>query len=165
MKNHIAQRKTLINKNITKVFDFFSKAENLDLLTPPHLGFKIISKLPLEMKVGTLIDYRLKLNGIPFRWQSIISRWDPPYLFEDKQLTGPYKVWIHEHKFEDKDGSTLMTDTIEYLSPGGIFEFIPHALFVKKKLSEILDYREKTLNEIFSKEVNPLEVKPFINLT
>ena len=149
MKTHLAVRKTLIKKNISEVFDFFSKAENLDRLTPSHLGFKIITKLPVEMKVGTLIDYKIKLNGIPFRWQSVISKWEPPYLFEDKQLKGPYKIWIHEHKFEDKGDSTLMTDTVHYLSPGGIFEFIPHNLIVKRKLEEILDFREKTLKSIF----------------
>lgn len=148
---HTLIRKTLIDKNITDVFAFFGKAENLNRITPPNLGFKIVTDIPVEMKKGTIIEYKIKLNGIPFIWKSEITKWDPPFCFEDTQLKGPYKIWIHEHKFEDKDGSTLMTDTINYLSPGGIFEFIPHNLIVKKKVEAIFDYRDKTIKEIFSK--------------
>jgi len=151
LKTHILERKTLINKNIREVFDFFSKAENLNRLTPAHLGFEIISKLPVEMKTGALINYKIKLNGIPFKWQSIISRWEPPFVFEDTQVKGPYRIWVHEHRFEDKGDSTLMTDKVNYLSPGSIFEFIPHYLIVKKKVESIFDYREKILLDIFTK--------------
>lgn len=151
LKTHTLIRKTLINKNITDVFDFFGKAENLNLITPPNLGFKILTTIPVEMKKGTIIDYKIKLNGITFVWKSEITKWDPPFCFEDIQLKGPYKIWIHEHKFEDKDEKTLMTDTINYLSPGGILEFIPHNLIVRKKVEAIFDYRDKTINEIFSK--------------
>lgn len=150
MKTHILKRETLINKNISEVFDFFSKAGNLNRLTPEQLGFEILSELPVDMKVGTIIDYKIKLNFIPFKWQSLITKWDPPFLFEDTQVKGPYRIWVHEHKFEDKGDSTLMTDTVNYLSPGSIFEFIPHYLIVKKKVESIFDYREKILANIFS---------------
>jgi ligand-binding SRPBCC domain-containing protein len=149
MSSHILIRNTNINEKIENVFDFFSKAENLNKITPPVLGFKIITPLPVEMKKGSIIDYKIKLNGIPFRWRTEITKWDPPYLFEDTQIKGPYKMWIHEHRFEEKNGVTFMTDTVNYLSPGGIFEFIPHKLIVKKKVEFIFDYREKIFDELF----------------
>lgn len=150
MTPHVLIRKTVIKKNIEQLFDFFSKAENLNSITPPLLGFKIITPLPVEMKKGTIIDYKIKLNGIPFSWRTEITKWDPPFLFEDTQIKGPYKLWIHEHRFDEKEGMTIMTDTVRYLSPGGIFEFIPHNLMVKKKVEFIFDYREKVLNELFA---------------
>lgn len=150
MTPHVLIRNTVIKKNIEQLFDFFSKAENLNSITPPLLGFKIITPLPVEMKKGTIIDYKIKLNGIPFSWRTEITKWDPPFLFEDTQIKGPYKLWIHEHRFDEKEGMTIMTDTVRYLSPGGIFEFIPHNLMVKKKVEFIFDYREKVLNELFA---------------
>ena len=150
MEPHVLIRNIVIKKNIEQLFDFFSKAENLNSITPPLLGFKIITPLPVEMKKGTIIDYKIKLNGIPFSWRTEITKWDPPFLFEDTQIKGPYKLWIHEHRFDEKEGMTIMTDTVRYLSPGGIFEFIPHNLMVKKKVEFIFDYREKVLNELFA---------------
>ena len=149
MKPHNLTRKTVINRNINEVFDFFSKADNLNKITPPALGFKIITSLPLEMKKGTLINYKISLNGIPFNWLTEITDWNPPFSFEDTQLKGPYKMWIHKHTFEEINGMTVMKDTVNYISPGGIFEFIPHNLIVKKKVESIFDYRQKIFNELF----------------
>ena len=149
MKPHILIRETVLNGSIEEVFDFFSKAENLDKITPPILGFRIITPLPVEMKKGTLIDYKIKLNGIPFNWRTEITKWDPPNCFEDTQLKGPYKMWIHEHKFIERNNKTFMTDTVRYISPGGAFEFIPHNLIVKKKVDFIFDYRQKIFDELF----------------
>lgn len=149
MKPHNLTRKTVINRNINEVFDFFSKADNLNKITPPALGFKIITSLPIEMKKGTLINYKISLNGIPFNWLTEITDWNPPFSFEDTQLKGPYKMWIHKHTFEEINGMTVMKDTVNYISPGGIFEFIPHNLIVKKKVESIFDYRQKIFNELF----------------
>ena len=149
MKPHILIRETVLNGSIEEVFDFFSKAENLDKITPPILGFRIITPLPVEMKKGTLIDYKIKLNGIPFNWRTEITKWDPPHCFEDTQLKGPYKMWVHEHKFIERNNKTFMTDTVRYISPGGAFEFIPHNLIVKKKVNFIFDYRQKIFDELF----------------
>ena len=149
MKPHILNRETVLNGSIEEVFNFFSKAENLDKITPPILGFRIITPLPVEMKKGTLIDYKIKLNGIPFNWRTEITKWDPPNCFEDTQLKGPYKMWIHEHKFIERNNKTFMTDTVRYISPGGVIEFIPHNLIVKKKVNFIFDYRQKIFDELF----------------
>ena len=101
------------------------------------------------MKKGTLIDYKIKLNGIPFNWRTEITKWDPPHCFEDTQLKGPYKMWVHEHKFIERNNKTFMTDTVRYISPGGVIEFIPHNLIVKKKVNFIFDYRQKIFDELF----------------
>lgn len=148
-KPHILKSRTVINRPLKEVFDFFTNVENLNRITPPALHFTITSPLPLKIKEGSLIDYKLKLNGIPFRWQTKITKWEPPYFFEDIQTKGPYKMWRHEHIFEEKDGETIMRDVIYFISPGGIFEFIPHKLFVNKKVQHILDYRKAQFSKIF----------------
>ncbi|MEO7357969.1 MAG: SRPBCC family protein [Ignavibacteria bacterium] len=149
MKTHVHEKVIVIDKSLNEVFGFFSKAENLNRITPPALGFNIKTPLPIKMKAGTIIEYTIRLNGLKILWRSEITKWDPPYSFEDTQIKGPYKIWVHEHKFENIDGKTKMTDTIKYLSPGGIFEFIPHNLFVKRKVESIFEFREKILKDIF----------------
>lgn len=146
---HLFQSSTLIKRPIDEVFDFFSKAENLNELTPPFLKFKILTPLPLEMKKGTFIDYSISLNGLPFRWKTLISDWNPGVSFVDEQLKGPYKIWRHTHKFKSEGEFTRMTDDVVYLSPGGILEPLIDRLFVKKKVQEIFRYREKKLMELF----------------
>lgn len=149
MKPHILERTCVINRNINELFSFFSKAENLNKITPPELGFRIVSKLPIEMKKGARIDYTIRLNGIPFAWKTEITEWNPPFSFTDTQLKGPYRMWVHRHLFEELGQSTRMTDIVEYISPGGPFEFIPHKLFVERKVNKIFDYRESMFKELF----------------
>ena len=133
MKPHKLIRECFFYLKPAEVFEFFSNAENLNRITPPELGFEILSRLPVKMKKGAVIDYKLRLNGFPFKWKTEIIEWNPPFSFTDSQISGPYKMWVHEHNFEEINGSTKMTDKVNYISPGGIFEFIPHNLFIKKK--------------------------------
>ena len=149
MSIHILKSTTIINQPLTKVFDFFSKAENLDKLTPTYLKFRIVTPLPIDMKPGALITYQLKLYGIPFSWTTKITKWEPPYLFEDSQLKGPYKTWIHEHRFEEIDGKVHMYDYLQYESPGWFLEPLINAMFVKANVHKIFEYREKALKAIF----------------
>lgn len=149
MSMHELKRRTEIKRHREELFDFFSKAENLNLITPPELGFRIRTPLPIEMKKGAIIDYTIKLNGLPFMWKTEITEWEPPLSFTDTQISGPYKVWIHKHEFEEIGDFTIMTDTVNYLSPGGLLEFIPNKLFVEKKVNRIFDYRESILADIF----------------
>jgi ligand-binding SRPBCC domain-containing protein len=150
MKPHILETSTIIKRPLSEVFDFFSKAENLNLLTPPELEFTITTPLPINMKPGTLIDYRIKLNGIPFNWKTEICVWNPPHQFVDQQLKGPYVRWHHTHSFKEVNGITEMTDRVEFLSPGWILEPLINALFVGKKVKQIFEYREEQLKKIFA---------------
>lgn len=139
-----------IKHPVEAVFDFFSKAENLNLITPPELHFKILTSLPVEMKKGALIDYKIKLNGIPFKWRTEITAWEPPFRFVDEQIKGPYKVWIHEHTFTQTPEGAIIKDSVDYIPKGGIFEPIIHSLLVRKKLEHIFDYRQNKLSLIFA---------------
>jgi ligand-binding SRPBCC domain-containing protein len=135
-----------------EVFEFFSKAENLETITPPNLGFHILTPRPIEMRVGTLIDYRISLHGIPMNWRTEITKWDPPYEFEDTQLSGPYKQWIHTHTFTDTGhGTTLMKDVVRYRLPleplGDIAQW-----FIGREVQGIFDFRTKTITGIFPTE-------------
>lgn len=146
---HTLTKEAVINRPLKEVFDFFSKAENLNEITPPDMQFQILTPLPINIQKGTLIDYKIKVNGIPFRWKTVISTWEPPYRFVDEQLKGPYNTWIHEHTFEERDGKTHMKDVVKFKSPGWILEPLINVLFIEKKVKGIFEYREKMLNEFF----------------
>jgi len=150
MKPHIIKATTIIQRPIAEVFSFFSKAENLSLLTPPGMSFSIKTPLPIEMRKGTLIDYRIKVDGIPYSWRTEITLWEPPHRFLDIQLKGPYSQWEHEHQFrETAAGITEMTDIVKFKSPGGLLEPLIHHLYVKGKVEGIFRHRENKLKEIF----------------
>jgi ligand-binding SRPBCC domain-containing protein len=147
--SRVFEKVTYFDSTLEEVFDFFSKAENLNKVTPSFLNFKILSSLPIEMKKGTLIDYKIKLQGINFKWKTEITDWQPNKQFTDNQIKGPYKQWTHTHLFEIEKNKVKMTDRVEYLSPGWIFEPILDKLFIRKKINEIFEYRTKILNEVF----------------
>ena len=138
---------TLLPLPIERVFEFFSKAENLQAITPPELNFRIKTPLPIAMKQGTLIDYGISLNGIPFGWRTRITHWEPPYAFADEQLKGPYAVWFHTHTFADEGGRTRMDDEVLYKLPLWPFGEVAYP-FVKKKVEGIFRYRRMKIREI-----------------
>lgn len=146
---HRLYRETIIARPIEEVFAFFSDAYNLEALTPKFLNFSILTPHPIPMNEGTLIDYKIKLFGIPFKWKTRISLWEPGKRFVDEQLKGPYALWIHEHTFESVPEGTKMTDTVHYRSLKGVLDFLPHHLFVKNKVTQIFDFRAETLALLF----------------
>jgi ligand-binding SRPBCC domain-containing protein len=130
-----------------KVFAFFSDAQNLDLITPPWLHFRTIAPDSGEMRPGTLMDHRLRIHGFPLRWCSKITDWDPPVRFVDKQVRGPYRLWIHEHRFEERGGGTLVQDHVRYAV---LFDFLIHRLFIRPDIERIFAYRQQKLRELFA---------------
>nr|MBC7612361.1 SRPBCC family protein [Pseudopedobacter sp.] len=149
MNNKIFERQTLINRPLKEVFEFFSNAENLNILTPVNLSFKILTSLPIQMHKGVQINYQLKFKGIPFKWKTLIVDWEPPFKFVDEQINGPFAKWEHIHLFEARDGKTLMTDKLIYRSKGGFLANVIHFLFVDKDVKQIFEYRKMRLNELF----------------
>jgi len=137
-----------------RVFDFFADARNLEAITPPSLKFHIITDGPIEIRSGTIIDYRLRLSGIPFRWQSVIEDYDPPRQFVDRQIRGPYASWHHTHSFAPVTGdggevtATDMTDLVRYRMPLGPLGMLVHGLFVRRQLNAIFDFRKKKIVEL-----------------
>ena len=95
-----------------EVFPFFADARNLERLTPAWLRFEVLTAGPIEMRPGAAIDYRLRLRGVPIRWRSEITAWEPPFRFVDEQRRGPYRLWVHEHRFEEREGRTLASDHV-----------------------------------------------------
>ena len=136
---------------LESIFAFFADAANLELLTPAWLHFRILSPLPLAMAVGTRINYRLRLRGVPIRWQSEITAWEPPCRFVDEQRRGPYRVWIHEHRFavehrEGREPVVVASDRVDYAVPGGR---LANRLLVARDLRRIFAYRGDRLRERF----------------
>ncbi len=131
---------------VEEVFEFFSDAGNLDSITPDSLRFEILTPRPIDMRQGALLDYRLKVRGIPFTWRSLISAWEPPHRFVDEQVRGPYRVWHHEHTFWKCDGGTLCRDQVIYDMIGGA---LANALLVQRDLRNIFNFRCQSLRERF----------------
>ena len=129
-----------------EVFDFLSKAEKLNLQTPPWVHFSILTPLPIEMRQGAVIRYRIRVRGIPVRWDSEITEWEPPLRFTDTQIRGPYSYWIHRHEFDETPEGTLATDDITYRVPGGA---LINRLYVAGELRKIFAHRKARLLQIY----------------
>ena len=133
-----------------QVFDFFADAGNLEKITPPELGFNIITPRPMKLAEGSLIEYDLKLRGFLIHWRTLISKWDPPFEFIDEQIKGPYKQWIHRHLFAElPNGDTSIEDIVHYRLPLEPLGDVMHFL-VRGELERIFDFREKSVREILS---------------
>jgi ligand-binding SRPBCC domain-containing protein len=142
-RHHVLIREQRLPGTPAEVFPFFADAGNLEAITPPWLAFGVVTPRPIEMRAGTLIEYRLRLHGLPIRWRTTIAVWDPPHRFVDVQLSGPYRMWHHTHDFTPApDGGTVMRDTVRYALPFGPLGGMAHRLLVKRDLERIFDYRQ-----------------------
>ena len=149
MKVYTLKREQIISKNILDVFDFFSRAENLATITPPKMKFKILTPTPIEMKEGALIDYTVRVLGIPIRWRTLITKYQPPNIFIDQQLKGPYSLWHHTHTFEQiSQNETLIKDIVVYTIPFGFIGRIVHFLYIKKDLDKIFNFRKDKIADL-----------------
>lgn len=138
-----------VARPLPEVFDFFSRAENLEVLTPPWLNFKILDVTPQPIQQGTLINYSLRVHGILLRWASEITKWEPPHCFVDLQLRGPYKIWRHEHRFQARDGGTLISDTISLALPLGFLGQLAYKIKVQSDVQQIFAFRENKIHTLF----------------
>jgi ligand-binding SRPBCC domain-containing protein len=147
---HTLRREQWVPHPVPAVFDFFSRAENLEQLTPPFLRFKIITPQPVQMEKGARIQYALRLRGIPLRWLTEIEEWDPPHGFVDVQLKGPYRLWHHTHTFSAVNGGTNIVDVVQYALPFGLLGRIVHRLQVARDVARIFDYRQQQIKALFA---------------
>ena len=146
--------RTRVTRPRPEVFAFFADAANLEALTPPFLRFHIETPRPIEMRPGTLIDYRLRVHGLPIRWRTRITAWEPPFRFVDEQLRGPYRLWHHEHTFEDAPGGTFVNDRVRYRPP---FGRLANWLVVERDVRAIFRYRSEALLRHFGGRAEDLE--------
>lgn len=138
-----------VPRPLPEVFDFFSKAENLQELTPAWLHFKILSVDPAPVRKGTLIKYSLRWRIFPIRWTTEITEWEPPHRFVDIQLKGPYELWHHEHRFVAEGSGTRIFDEVQYELPFGPLGSLAHALKVKRDVETIFAYRTEAVRRLF----------------
>lgn len=141
-------RSLFVPRPLDQVFPFFAEPRNLARITPPWLGFRIVTDGDLTMRQGLEISYRIHPLGIPQRWTSRISVWDPPQRFVDEQLRGPYRDWHHLHEFREVAGGTEIRDEVTYELPFGALGRIAHRLIVRRQLESIFDHRERVVREL-----------------
>ena len=153
MRQRVLRREQILDVPVEEAFEFFSRAENLEAITPPLLRFRITTPGPIEMAVGILIRYRLRLRGVPVSWLTRIEAWDPPRGFVDRQLRGPYALWHHTHTFEPiGDGSqTRMVDLVRYGQRLGPLGTIAEHLLVRRDLDRIFDYRRDAIPALLAR--------------
>jgi ligand-binding SRPBCC domain-containing protein len=135
---------------LERVFAFFADARNLERITPPLLGFRVVGDEQIEMRAGALIEYRLRLHGVGVDWLTRIEEWEPGVRFVDQQLVGPYRLWHHTHSFEERDGGTLMRDSVRYALP--LWPLGELALpMVRRDLDRIFDFRRDRVEGLLHK--------------
>jgi ligand-binding SRPBCC domain-containing protein len=149
MTIHTLRRQQFVPAPIAEVFGFFSRPENLAKLTPPDLGFVILTPSPIGMVTGARIDYTIRVFGVRLRWTSLITAFDPGRSFVDEQLRGPYALWRHSHRFEEVPGGTSVSDEVHYALPFGPLGTLARALAVGRRLESIFDYRSRAVGAHF----------------
>jgi ligand-binding SRPBCC domain-containing protein len=129
-----------------RVFQFLSDTNNLEIVVPPWLGLRTLTSRPIDMGIATRIDYRLRIHGVPARWESEVISWEPPRRFVYEQRRGPFRYWMHEHTFLDCKDGTMARDNVDYAVPGGR---LVHSLFVRRDLERVFRYRRARLISTF----------------
>jgi ligand-binding SRPBCC domain-containing protein len=146
MKTFELRQELWLPRAVDEVFPFFADSANLSTLTPEWLQFRILTPTPVDMSEGTLIDYRIRLRGLPLRWTSLIRHWEPPHVFVDEQVRGPYRKWVHTHRFEPANGGTRILDHVAYAVWGGR---VVNRWMVEPDLARIFRYRTECLQDLF----------------
>jgi ligand-binding SRPBCC domain-containing protein len=149
MKTYVLDREQVVPRPLDEVFAFFADPGNLEALTPGFLHFRVLTPRSTRMETGAVFEYRLRLFGVPLGWKSRIDAYDPPRSFTDVQLDGPYASWVHVHEFRPVPGGVLVRDTVRYALGRGPLGSLAHALFVRRSLARIFDYRAQKLSEHF----------------
>jgi ligand-binding SRPBCC domain-containing protein len=151
MTIHTLRREQVLDAPPDAVFAFFADPFNLEAITPPLLRFSVVTPAPIAMGVGTFIQYRLRLRGVPVRWDTLIAAWQPPWRFADVQVRGPYRLWHHTHELSALDRDrTLMRDSVRYALGFGPLGALAHRLVVRRDLEAIFAYRARRVPQLLS---------------
>jgi ligand-binding SRPBCC domain-containing protein len=150
MSEHVFESEQRVRGALPEVFEFFSRASNLERITPPFLSFALTSEDAEDVHEGMLITYRLKVHGVPLKWVTRIEEFEPGHHFVDRQLKGPYKLWLHRHEFEADGDFTTVRDHVRYALPFGLLGEAAHPLFVRRDIERIFAYRNEAIERIFS---------------
>ena len=142
-------KEQFVPSDLDTVFEFFSRPENLEKITPSSMGFNIITPTPIDMKEGAIIDYTVKIMGVPMRWRTMITSYKKNEYFVDEQLKGPYSSWHHKHTFKEVEGGVLIIDEITYALPIQAFRLIVHPVLIKPQLNQIFNFRFQTIKDKF----------------
>ena len=148
---HTLEREHHVDAAPEEVFDFFADAMNLQRITPPWLGIRVLTPPPIAMAPGARIEYRLRLHGLPLRWLTQISVWEPPHRFVDVQLRGPYRLWHHTHSFEPDGDGVRVRDVVRYALPLGPLGGLANAAFVRRDLARIFDHRQQAVARLLTR--------------
>jgi len=149
MKIYQLQKEQFVGRPLAEVFSFFERPENLAAITPPSMGFRIVTPPPILMKEGAVFEYSVRVMGIQMRWRSLISEYKPPFRFVDEQVKGPYTFWHHKHTFSEVEGGTLISDEVRYAMPFGLLGMIARRLTVKRQLEQIFAHRSQVIDTLF----------------
>ena len=133
-----------------ETFAFFERPSNLPLITPPSLGFSILTPDPIVMRRGLTLDYQVRVFGMRRHWRSVVSEYDPPFGFRDEQVIGPYRLWDHRHRFWRQDGGTTIEDFVVYAPPLGPVGALLDRLSIRRQLREIFDFRSRRIAELLA---------------
>lgn len=151
MRVQVFRAEQLIARPLPQVFSFFSRAGNLEQITPPWLHFSILGLEPAIVDAGTVIPYRLRLRGLPLIWVSQIEEFEPNRMFTDRQLIGPYKLWHHRHEFEPAgEDQTVIRDEVRYRLPLGPLGSVAERLLVRHDIERIFAYRRERIERLLS---------------
>lgn len=146
-----------LNTTLETAWNFFSSPKNLATITPDKMDFQIIGEEPKPMYAGQIVQYIVRpLFNLPLRWVTEITHVRAPYFFVDEQRKGPYKLWHHQHSFEENEAGVLMKDVVTYEPPFGFIGQLANELLIRKEIEEIFSYREQFLNNYFNSEPNEI---------
>ena len=137
------------------VFPFFGSARNLERITPPFLHFRVRRGIDDRLEAGSLIDYDLRLHGLPVRWRTLIEVWEPPHRFVDRQVRGPFRKWRHEHAFQADADGTLATDVVDFDLHCRPLARTPLLAWVFTDLEAIFAYRRQATARVFDLDAAP----------
>jgi ligand-binding SRPBCC domain-containing protein len=149
MKIHTLRCEMVVSKSVAETFSVFEDPHNLAKITPSWLNFRVTTPGRIEMRKGTEINYRIKWVGVPINWKTLITQYEPPFLFVDEQVKGPYSLWRHRHTFKPASDGTLVGDQVEYSLPLGPVGELAHGVVVRRQLLGIFRFRQEELKKLF----------------